>query len=87
MRELKFRVYDKLKKIMVTKENLEELIEELDDICIDENSPYTRTEWWPAYRIKGVFDYFDKIQYYNPIFDDEDMEDRFKIMQYVRTKR
>lgn len=84
MREIKFRAWDKLKKIMVTKENVNKLIEKFDDFE-DENEPYTRNEWWPAYKIKGIFDYFNDIQHYNPFYE-SDMKDRFELMQYTGLK-
>lgn len=86
MREYKFRAWDKLKKVMVTRENVDELIDKFDNWA-DGNDPYLRDEWYPAYDIKVIFGYFDKIQHYNPFTDDGDMKDRFEIMQYTRTKR
>jgi len=86
MREYKFRAWDKVKKVMVTRENVNELINKFDN-WEDGNEPYARDEWYPAYDIKSIFSYFDGIQYYDPLVYDGDMKDRFEIMQYTRTKR
>ena len=85
MKDIKFRTWDKLKKIMITKENVDKLIEKFDDYE-DINEPYHGDEWYPACSIRVIFTYFDDIQYYEPI-SKEDMKDRFEIMQYTRIKR
>ena len=56
MREIKFRAWDKKHNIMVTKENVLKTIDTIEDdyMC----GFYDKDEWWPAYPILGIFEYF-----------------------------
>lgn len=87
MRKFKFRAWDSLKKIMVTKENVEELIEKIEQNYYfkDEDVPYSCRECYPFFYIEGIFSYFDNIQYNNSLFS-EMVKNRFKVMQFTGLK-
>lgn len=81
MREYKFRAYDKLLKIMITKENVKEHIDNVSDW--KEGYPYSSDEWYPAYEILALFEYFndileEKMKRYEP-----ESEKRFEVMQFT----
>ena len=65
MREIKFRVWDKINKIMVTNENYLEYLDNKD--LIDKNYDYTSDEWYPFYYImlplKYLQDFFKEDTY------------------------
>ena len=79
MREIKFRVWDKVINKMITKENVRELLDkEGADDC------FYGDEWYPAYTILGVFDYFEDVLK-DPVNRFENSENRVELMQFTRT--
>ena len=76
-REIKFRVWDKVINKMITKENVRELLDkEGCEYC------YYGDEWYPAYTILGVFDYFEDVLK-EPVNRFENSENRFELMQFT----
>ena len=59
MREIKFRVWDKINKIMVTNENVKEVLN--NEELIDDDYIYDRDEWYPAYEILVPLSYLKKL--------------------------
>lgn len=57
MREIEFRAWDNVRKILVTQENVDNL-SEFDE---DGYGPYYGDEWFPAKKILGIFEYFQDI--------------------------
>lgn len=79
-REIKFRVWDRALNKMITKENVKGLLDTVNTGDWDTDYTYSRDEWYPAYDILTIFDYFEYIQ-------DRYIEDtstkRFELMQYT----
>lgn len=79
-REIKFRVWDRALNKMITKENVKGLLDTVNTGDWDTDYTYSRDEWYPAYDILTIFDYFEGIQ-------DRYIEDtstkRFELMQYT----
>ena len=79
-REIKFRVWDRALNKMITKENVKGLLDTVNTGDWDTDYTYSRDEWYPAYDILMIFDYFEGIQ-------DRYIEDtstkRFELMQYT----
>ena len=79
-REIKFRVWDRALNKMITKENVKGLLDTVNTGDWDTDYTYSRNEWYPAYDILTIFDYFEGIQ-------DRYIEDtstkRFELMQYT----
>ena len=79
-REIKFRVWDRALNKMITKENVKGLLDTVNTGDWDTDYTYSRDEWYPAYDILTIFDYFEDIQ-------DRYIEDtstkRFELMQYT----
>ena len=79
-REIKFRVWDRALNKMITKENVKGLLDTVNTGDWDTDYTYSRDEWYPAYDILTIFDYFESIQ-------DRYIEDtstkRFELMQYT----
>ena len=82
-REIKFRVWDRALNKMITKENVKGLLDTVNTGDLDTDYTYSRDEWYPAYDILTIFDYFEDIQ-------DRYIEDtstkRFELMQYTGLK-
>ena len=79
-REIKFRAWDRALNKMITKENVKGLLDTVNTGDWDTDYTYSRDEWYPAYDILTIFDYFEGIQ-------DRYIEDtstkRFELMQYT----
>ena len=79
-REIKFRVWDRALNKMITKENVKGLLDTVNTGDLDTDYTYSRDEWYPAYDILTIFDYFEDIE-------DRYIEDtstkRFELMQYT----
>ena len=79
-REIKFRVWDRALNKMIIKENVKGLLDTVNTGNYDTDYAYSRNEWYPAYDILTIFDYFEDIQ-------DRYIEDtstkRFELMQYT----
>ena len=79
-REIKFRVWDRALNKMITKENVKGLLDTVNTGDWDTDYTYSRDDWYPAYDILTIFDYFEGIQ-------DRYIEDtstkRFELMQYT----
>ena len=65
---------------MITKENVKGLLDTVNTGDLDTDYTYSRDEWYPAYDILTIFDYFEDIE-------DRYIEDtstkRFELMQYT----
>jgi len=85
MREIKFRVYDKLIKKIITEENVRNFLDK-DLGSYEKSSPYDSDEWYPAYYILVIFDYFRDVQDYTIEEYNPKTEKRFGIMQYTGLK-
>lgn len=85
MRKIKFRVYDKLIKKIITEENVGNFLNK-DLGSYEKSSPYDSDEWYPAYYILGIFDYFRDVQDYTIEEYNHKAEKRFEIMQYTGLK-
>ena len=85
MREIKFRAWDKVLNKMITQENVKELLDKIDSEDWEIEFPYSSDEWYPAYQILGIFDYFNDIQEQG-IKRYEPSEKRFELMQYTGLK-
>ena len=79
-REIKFRVWDRALNKMITKENVKGLLDTVNTGDLDTDYTNSRDEWYPAYDILTIFDYFEDIE-------DRYIEDtstkRFELMQYT----
>ena len=85
MREIKFRVWDKLIKKMITDGNVKKFLGE-NFGSWNKNQPYDWDEWYPAYEILAIFRYFKDIVDYTIDPYEPKSEKRFKIMQYTGLK-
>jgi uncharacterized phage protein (TIGR01671 family) len=56
MREIKFRAWDSKNNIMITAGNVNGYLDNIEND--DMRGFYERDEWWPAYGILGIFEYF-----------------------------
>lgn len=79
-REIKFRVWDRALNKMITKENVKELLDTVNTGDCDTDYTYSRDEWYPAYDILIIFDYFEDIQYG---YIEDTSTKRFELMQYT----
>lgn len=81
-RKIKFRAWDKLINKMITESNVKEII---DTIQGDFNTTYVydSDEWYPAYEIFGIFNYFQAIKEMRIDRYNEKSELRFELMQYT----
>ena len=65
MREIKFRAWDKVLNKMITKENVDDFIDNVTEESCNGNWDhayiYHHDEWYPATEILGIFHYFDRI--------------------------
>lgn len=79
-RVIKFRVWDRALNKMITKENVKGLLDTVNTGDYYTDYTYSGEEWYPAYDILTIFDYFEDIQ-------DRYIEDtstkRFELMQYT----
>lgn len=79
-RVIKFRVWDRALNKMITKENVKGLLDTVNTGDYYTDYTYSAEEWYPAYDILTIFDYFEDIQ-------DRYIEDtstkRFELMQYT----
>ena len=79
-REIKFRVWDRALNKMITTETVKGLLDTVNTGDLDTDYTYSRDEWYPAYDILTIFDYFEDIE-------DRYIEDtstkRFELMQYT----
>ena len=79
-RKIKFRVWDRALNKMITQENVKGLLDTVNTGDYYTDYTYSREEWYPAYDILTIFDYFEDIQ-------DRYIEDtstkRFELMQYT----
>ena len=82
MKDIKFRAWDKLINKMITESNVKEII---DTIQGDFNTTYVydSDEWYPAYEIFGIFNYFQAIKEMRIDRYNEKSELRFELMQYT----
>lgn len=82
MRDIKFRAWDKLINKMITESNVKEI---MNTIQGDFNTTYVydSDEWYPAYVIFGIFDYFQEIKEMRIYRYNEKSELRFELMQYT----
>ena len=85
MREIKFRAWDKVLNKMITQENVDKLLDKTNPEEWETEIPYSSDEWYPAYQILGIFNYFNDIQKLG-IKRYEPSENRFEIMQYTGLK-
>ena len=79
-RKIKFRVWDRALNKMITKENVKELLDTVNTGDCDTDYTYSRDEWYPAYDILIIFDYFEDIQYR---YIEDTSTKRFELMQYT----
>lgn len=79
-REIKFRVWDRALNKMITKENVKGLLDTVNTGDCDTDYTYSRDEWYPAYDILIIFDYFEEIQYR---YIEDTSTKRFELMQYT----
>ena len=79
-REIKFRVWDRALNKMITKENVKGLLDTVNTGDWDTDYTYSRDEWYPAYDILIIFDYFEDIQYG---YIEDTSTKRFELMQYT----
>lgn len=79
-REIKFRVWDRALNKMITKENVKGLLDTVNTGDCDTDYTYSRDEWYPAYDILIIFDYFEDIQYG---YIEDTSTKRFELMQYT----
>lgn len=79
-REIKFRVWDNALNKMITKENVKGLLDTVNTGVYDTDHNYSGEEWYPAYDILTVFDYFEDMQC--KCIEDSSTK-RFKLMQYI----
>lgn len=82
-REIKFRVWDRALNKMITKENVKGLLDTVNTGDCDTDYTYSRDEWYPAYDILIIFDYFEEIQYR---YIEDTSTKRFELMQYTGLK-
>ena len=79
-REIKFRVWDRALNKMITQENVKGLLDTVNTGDYYTDYTYSGEEWYPAYDILTIFDYFEDIE-------DRYIEDtstkRFELMQYT----
>ena len=75
-REIKFRVWDRALNKMITKENVNGLLDTVNTGDWDTDYTYSRDEWYPAYDILTIFDYFER-------YIEDTSTKRFELMQYT----
>ena len=79
-REIKFRVWDRALNKMITKENVKGLLDTVNTGDWNTDYTYSRDEWYPAYDILTIFDYFEDIQ---DRYIKDTSTKRFELMQYA----
>lgn len=79
-REIKFRVWDRALNKMITQENVKGLLDTVNTGDYYTDYTYSGEEWYPAYDILTIFDYFEDIQ--DRYIEDTSIK-RFELMQYT----
>lgn len=79
-REIKFRVWDRALNKMITQENVKWLLDTVNTGDYYTDYTYSGEEWYPAYDILTIFDYFEDIQ--DRYIEDTSIK-RFELMQYT----